>query len=267
MNGDVATRSVGWPPFVRGARAAFVFLTRIPVGGFAYSPADWAWAPAHFPLVGLVVGTAAAGARHLALGLDPLVAATVAVAVSAWLTGALHEDGLADTFDALGGSHTRKRALAILKDSRIGTYGALALILVTLLRITTLAELGAGGAVALVLAHALARTAPVWLMAWLPYVSSTSPKSTMVFAGRRTRGALVASGWATLACLSCWRFGSNPASVIAAVFTVLLSAIALGVWFRRRIGGITGDCLGAVEQVGEAAALLAALAATSKGFG
>jgi adenosylcobinamide-GDP ribazoletransferase len=266
MIGDVAVRSTGWPPFVRSVRAAFAFMTRIPVGGFPYSPADWAWAPAHFPLVGLVIGGVTAAACQATQGLGAWVAATVAIAVSAWLTGALHEDGLADTFDALGGSVAPERALAILKDSRIGTYGTLALVLATLLRVGALAELGARGVTTLLLAHVLARTAPVWLILWMPYVSGTASKSAMLVTGRRTAHAVVATGWATLACLACWNLGASTVAVAVAILSVLLVGLALGVWFHRRVGGLTGDFLGATEQMSEAAVLLAVLAIARAGF-
>src|SRR5262245_51603355 len=123
---------------LRTARAAVVFLTRIPLGGFPYSEAEWARAAAWFPLVGSLVGALAAGAWWVVRPAGDLVAAIVAVIVCLVITGALHEDGLADTADALGGATDRAKMFAILKDSRIGTFGAAALALSLLLRVALL---------------------------------------------------------------------------------------------------------------------------------
>ena len=95
---------MAFPPQVRGARAAFVFFTRLPLGGFPYRDEDYAWAPAHAPLVGAVVGGLGASAFVLTAGAGTTVAALVAVAVTAMVTGGFHEDGLADTADALSGA-------------------------------------------------------------------------------------------------------------------------------------------------------------------
>src|SRR5262245_5739617 len=111
------------PPPIRGVRAAFVFLTRIPVGGFPYRADDWKWAAAHAPLVGMVVGALTDVVDRLLAPAGETAAAVLAVGFSMLLTGAFHEDGLADTSDALGGSHDRAKVFAILKDNRIGTFG------------------------------------------------------------------------------------------------------------------------------------------------
>src|SRR5262245_43674495 len=104
------------PPPIRGVRAAALFLTRIPLGGSKLRAEDWSWAPAHFPVVGAGIGIVLAGFWHAVTRVGPLPAAAVVVAISLLITGAFHEDGLADTADALGGSHDRERALLILKD-------------------------------------------------------------------------------------------------------------------------------------------------------
>ena len=165
------------PAPLRGLRAAFVFMTRVPLGGFPYRDADWRWASAHFPAVGLVVGAVAATVHTLLAPYGLGVAAVAAVVASIAVTGAFHEDGLADSADALvGGLEQKDRILEILKDSRLGTYGSTALILSILARVTLLTELGGGdtltarvggdalcltrAAWALVCAHALARHSP-----------------------------------------------------------------------------------------------------------
>ena len=120
------------PPQLRGIRAAFVFMTRLPLGGFPYRAADWRWANAYFPLVGMVVGALASATWLLCAPLGTWPAALAAVTASVLVTGAFHEDGLADSADALGGGiDERERVLEILKDSRLGTYGTTALVLLT----------------------------------------------------------------------------------------------------------------------------------------
>ena len=137
-------RSERSPPAIRGARAAFVFLTRLPLGGYPCSDEAYAWAPAHGPLVGLVVGGLGATAAVLCLGAGAMPAVLVGLAVTMLVTGGFHEDGLADTADALGGAiFDRGKLLEILKDSRIGTYGALALVISVGLRAALLCELAA----------------------------------------------------------------------------------------------------------------------------
>ena len=160
---------------VRLVAVALQFLTRLPVPSFERWDDRWLNdCVRHFPLVGLLVGSIGGAVLWAAGSLwTPLVAAILAVATTALVTGAFHEDGLADTFDGLGGSVGRARALEIMKDSRIGSYGALALMLVTALRVAGLAALAAHSlplaALSCALVHAVARLAPIGLMAALPY--------------------------------------------------------------------------------------------------
>jgi adenosylcobinamide-GDP ribazoletransferase len=246
----------------RLALVALQFLTRVPVPAWR----DWddAWlndCVRHFPLVGLFVGGCGVLVLWAAAQVwPPAVAAVLAVAATAWITGAFHEDGLADTFDALGGQVPREKALAILKDPRIGSYGAMALILVTLARVTTLAALASvdltRAVAALVLAHALGRLAPVLVMARLPYggdleharakplATAVRPVNLVVALGWSLLVAAIASGW-----LASWR----PGWALAAT---LLVATLMGRWLLRRLGGYTGDTLGASEQMAELAVLL-----------
>ncbi len=259
---DAAPAGFRLPPQLRGLRAAFIFLTRISVGGFPYSAADFAWAPAYFPLVGLVVG--GAGAAVL-LGTAPLgqsLSAALALTTTVWLTGAFHEDGLADTADALGGAHGQKRILDILKDSRIGAYGAVAISLSLLLRTLGLAELGVRAIFALPLAHALARTGPVWLMALLPYVTGPDAKGSSVARGGKLPQATVATAFSLAVCAAYAALGwLDLRSLGLSLLASLLCAVWLGRKFVKRAGGIAGDFLGALEQVTELAVLVALLAA------
>lgn len=247
------------PPAARGVRAAFVFLTRIPVGGFPYAREDWTWASAHAPFVGFVVGAVVGAVDRVLLPLGALPAAFLAIGASLFLTGAFHEDGLADTSDALGGGTNPTRVLAILKDSRIGSFGGAALILSIGARAALVAELGKSASWALPIVACIARVGPVWLIAALPYVTDVAAKSRDLSRGGWPQvcvatlwGAAVIALGISLGVLTEWR--------ALAVFLASASITAItGARYRRRVGGITGDFLGATEQLCEIA-VLAALA-------
>ena len=259
---------------------ALQFLTRVPVPawvGTGFQPHWLNRCVVHFPLVGALVG--AVGALVLWLAVDrtsPLVAAVLAVTTTVWLTGAFHEDGLADTFDALGGHVPRERALEIMKDSRIGTYGAAALGLSLALRVVLLAELvdlaepasfGVAAAVwALVVAHLLGRAGAVVLMAWLPYagdVAHAKAKPLAVAVPLSTASVTLLCAALLLAMLvgaaawfdADWAFVLMLYSVLAALTSGLV-VLAMCRWLRARLDGYTGDTLGATEQLIEIAVLL-----------
>lgn len=240
---------------------ALQFFTRVPVPSrVGFEPA-WLNASArHFPLVGLLVGGVAALA--LAVGSQALgtaIGVWLSIAATVWLTGAFHEDGLADTCDALGGAVSRERALEIMKDSRIGSYGAVALVLVLGLKAATLASLPLALAVpALLLAHTASRAAAVVLIRVLPYAGEVSQAKAKPLAQKVSAlGVAVALGWVVLlaGALVALRWAGWP-YVALALAGVLLGTIACGRWFRRRLGGITGDTLGATQQITELLALL-----------
>jgi adenosylcobinamide-GDP ribazoletransferase len=243
---------------LRGARAAVTFLTRIPIGGFPYEEGEWRWAAAWFPVVGAVIGGSAAIIWTLAQPLGVMTAAVVCVGWTISLTGALHEDGLADTADALGGASSRARLFEILKDSRIGTFGAAALMMSVLLRVALLASLADLTSVTLVLTHCLARTAPVLLLASLDYVTPEARAKGRSFS-RVTRGqALLAASSAVAIALGLTATTALPIRAVTAAFGVVgLVTISCGAVFRRRVGGVTGDFLGAAEQIAECAVLIA----------
>ena len=247
-----AQRAIG------GLRAATAVLTKVPVGAAPLQTEDQLWAPVCFPIVGAGVGLAA-GAIYLAFrGVGELPAAALAVSASLLLTGALHEDGLADTADALGGASTPERLFAILKDSRTGSFGAAAVAITVLLRVSLIAALGAAGGWALVLVHAAARLAPVALMTALPYVSDPMNRKNAALE-RPTRER------ASLACLFplallVATIGLGWLSLVSALVFLSLGALMtmyLGHRFKARAGGYTGDFLGATEQLVECALLLA----------
>ncbi|RMH39951.1 MAG: adenosylcobinamide-GDP ribazoletransferase [Deltaproteobacteria bacterium] len=240
-----------------GLRAAVSFLTRVPVGR---PPAEdeLRLAPAFFPAVGAAIGGAMAGAFAIAAPAGALPAACVALAAGMWLTGAFHEDGLADTADALGGALDRDRLFDILKDSRIGAYGAAALAASLVLRAALIAALADRATAALVATQALARLPPVWLMATLPYVTAHDRRRSPAFrAGAREVG--VASAFAAIAVTAA---GLSVFEMIASAAAAAVVTLACGWRFRARAGGLTGDFLGATEQVAECALLLALALAT-----
>lgn len=245
------------PAPLRGIRAAVIFLTRVPVGGFPYGEEDLRWSSAWFPLVGALLGAAMAGVFLLAQRAGPLPAAALAVAIGMLLTGAFHEDGLADTADALGGAFDREKLFLILKDSRIGSFGGAALCIVLVLRVTLLGSLGAAAPLALILTQSLARVPPLWLMGAMPYVTQDGAAKSRTIA--RATGAQVTvatlTGSALLAALV-WR-GLVTVPEAAALFAAAAFCCVLcGYRFHVRAGGLTGDFLGATEQVCEVALLL-----------
>lgn len=241
---------------LRSMRAAVMFLTRIPVGEMEYRPLDFAWAPAHFPLVGGALGLLYGG---LFLALRPVgafAAATLTLAVSLLVTGAFHEDGLADTSDALGGAYDRGKVLLILKDSRVGTFGAAAVVVSLVGRAALIAPLAGHGAHAVavfVLVGAAARVGPIWLMAAMPYAAGTADgaKSGDV----RSSGvpqAVVGTAWLVLLAAALLLARAVSLTQVAALVPVLgLVTLVSGQRFARRLGGITGDFLGATEQLCE----------------
>ncbi len=234
---------------------AVQFLTRLPTPQLEGFQPDWIGrSTRYFPLVGQVVGLISAlvflGAGRLWGG---TTAAILAVGAGVLVTGGFHEDGLADTADGLGGGSTPARRLEIMKDSRIGTYGVLALGLVTALRVAALA--GASplrGALALLAAHGAGRAVAVVVMATQPYVgeaaSAKAGASPQRASGFNAGVAVLLALWPFA--LFDWRAGA-----LGLGFGVAL-AIAVTVQARRLIGGRTGDVLGAVEQVVEVGVLL-----------
>ena len=250
----VLDEPAGPPPLLRGVRAAFVSFTRLPLGGYPYRAHEWRWAPAHLPLVGMAVGAGSAavwlGASRL--GLPRELAAILALAASVLATGALHEDGLADSADALGGGHDRERVLAILKDSRIGTYGALALGFSLLIRSGAIATLNGRGWFVLVAVHCLARLGPVRLMLSEPYVTDPAQAKSPSFLPIARGQLLVATGWVLLCLIGGGLYGAlSP--ICCAMMSVAGSLLPLVAarYYRKAVGGITGDLLGALEQAAE----------------
>ncbi len=243
--------------------AAFGLLTRLPVrvdtlrATARGAAAAWAW-----PLVGAVVGGCvwAVGAASHSAGLDPEAAGVLALATGIILTGAMHEDGLADCADGFWGGWDRARRLAIMKDSQIGTYGVIALILTLFLRWLALNTLLTGGAgpLSFIAIGALSRAPMAVLMAALPNARGAGLSASV----GRPRGQTAALGVGLAVCLGVPGLGWG---IFGAGLCVLVAGGAVALIARSKIGGQTGDVLGAVQQISEMVLLLL-ISTGAKGF-
>ncbi|MCL4675512.1 MAG: adenosylcobinamide-GDP ribazoletransferase [Pararhodobacter sp.] len=240
---------------MRSARAALAFLTRLPAGPL--NSADFAHAPGWFAAVGLLIGGLQALVFVVAASLwSPVLAALVAVAAGLVITGALHEDGLADMVDGLGSGRPRDRALEIMRDSRIGSFGALALGLALAMRVAALAGLGPLAPVMLVAAAALSRGVMALLLRAGPYLRPSGAGSGMTGPMGASGLALAGAAAGALALIG-WSMG---AAVLGGLLGLVLGAGGTRLWAMRRLGGLTGDVLGAAQVLGEVGFLMGVLA-------
>ena len=243
---------------------AVQFFTRIPVRGRL---ANWvgfdqdmqARALSYFPLVGVIVGLLSSSIFLLlsfvlpVMPASPWIASLISMLFGLLLTGAIHEDGLADLADGLGGSHLRERALEIMKDSRLGTYGAIALFVSLLSKVFFLAALAEINiwlaSLTLFGAHVVSRLMPVWVVRLLPYAGdlSVSKSSAMVASKAAIWGALF---W-TLTAMVVLIYLAPSYVWLGAVAGCTIGFLIMYRMIKRRIGGYNGDCLGAVQQVCE----------------
>lgn len=256
---------------IRHFLLAVQFFTRIPLGKrladwVGFSPEMQRASTAYFPVVGMLVGGVVVAFSVIFFGtmqfnlFTPLVVAVLGAAISAWMTGALHEDGLADTADALGGYVSREKALEIMKDSRIGTYGMVALGLVVLGKVSLLAFTGANDPapmlLALALGHTVSRFWPLCIIYLLSYAGEIEQSKAPAFAEPIETATLVTgAAWCVVAlllallafdALSFWSIGAGfLASMLG--FSAMLSLL------HRRLQGFTGDALGATQQITELA--------------
>ena len=231
-------------------RRAWAFLTRLLGGAHPRDDRELGRSVPWFPVVGAVIG-AISGGLYWALfsALGSSLAAVAGIAAGVLITGGFHEDGLADTADALGGSD-RERRLSIMKDSRVGTFGALALILSVLARLLALGSLAPlDGLAALLVAHTLGRAAATVVMIACPAAATDGlGQSYTAHLPRAAAGAVAVLAAAAAATL-------GPTGTVSLAATAVGAAL-VAVVARRRFGGTTGDVLGAVEQVGEIAVLV-----------
>lgn len=245
-----------WPDL----KLCLVFMTRLPLRlDDRTQNRSLADACALLPLVGVVVGLVGAAVLWLTqtVGLPPMAAAAIAVAATILLTGALHEDGLADVADGFGGGLEKARKLEIMHDSRVGSYGVIAIGLSLILRITLIADIAlrfesfwaiSGMLVAM---HVIARGLLPAVMATLPLARSDGLAAAAQRPGSQRAGAAAAI------CLLIAAVCLGPIAGIVA-FAVATIAVVMVAWLaRRQIGGYTGDVLGAAEQVAEIATLAA----------
>jgi adenosylcobinamide-GDP ribazoletransferase len=242
-----------------GIRGAFGLLTRLPLGTSVPHHQNGAvrGAIAHLPLVGGFIGLTGSAVWVLTARLDASIRAWLVIAALLMLTGALHEDGLADTADALGGAFTRPRLFEILKDSRIGSYGALALIVALGLRATLLTRLLAESCWIIVLSQVVSRLAPVLLLRWLPYVSPKATSRSHGVVQNQNGQWLIAGGWTLVLCAAVVYFAHLAVDrFLWALGVQSLAVLWVAIRFKRRAGGVTGDFLGATQQVSELAFLL-----------
>ena len=237
---------------IGSVRVAFSFLTRLPAGRSTDSVDDVSRSAVWFPLVGAVVG-AVVGGVYVGLSqlADPLVSAAVAVTAGVMLTGGFHEDGLGDIADGFGGGWDSQQRLQIMKDSRLGTYGVLAIGCSLLIRVSALSAMSGRDALLVAIgAHLLARN---WALVTLGFAppAGASGLAALTRPGAKRAVAAVGTGWLVVALVV---LGPERGAVMAGAGAV---ATVATVWLaKRKIGGVTGDVLGAIEQVAETSAFV-----------
>ena len=241
---------------------ALAFFTRIPIpADTPYSTERLNQANRYFAAIGIIVGLISAGAFWLAHYLFPsAIAVLIAMIASLLVTGAFHEDGLADVFDGFGGGWEPEQKLNIMKDSRLGTYGAAALFSALALKWATLTALADVSAlyvvIALISLHGLSRAISASLIFSYPYVQLDTQSKVKPLANQQSPQDLWVLIFTSLIILL-----FLPLSLAVALTLVLLLVRTLcGQWFQRQLGGYTGDCLGAAQQLAEISGYLVLLA-------
>ncbi|MGD9543528.1 MAG: adenosylcobinamide-GDP ribazoletransferase [Methylocystis sp.] len=235
------------------------FYSRLPIGEGAHAPLDFARMAPALPIAGALIGATGAAALIVArvCHLPALVGALVAISVAALATGALHEDGLADVADGFGGGVTRESKLAIMRDSRIGAYGVLALCFSVLMRVAALASISersvALAACALVFAGAASRVAGMAPLISLP---PARPDGLGATVAAPSREIWIRAGFAAAAFgVAPWLAGAGAGHIVIAIIAAFAVAALVGRVAERQIGGFTGDVLGAAQQLAEIAVL------------
>lgn len=248
---------------MNGLRRSLSFLTRLPVRSEELTSAELARAIPWFPVAGAAIGSVVAAVFWIAAqGLPTPLAAVLAILTGAAITGGFHEDGLGDTFDALGGGWSPEQMLSIMKDSRQGTFGVLAIAGTVLVRVAALAALPTiVGVWVLVLAHSLARGVVVGVMVVSTPVATSGLGAS--YARELRRGAAAVSSLvAALAPVVVW--GANGLVIVGVVLVVV--GLFMN-WVHGKIGGYTGDILGAAEQFGEMSIMVTAVFMVGQGWG
>ena len=247
------------------------FLTRLPTAALPEWQPQWLSQSArYFPLVGVLIGLINVGAWWLlSHWLPPSVTIGLMIALSLLATGAFHEDGFADVCDGFGGGMTTDRVLAIMKDSRVGAFGAIGIFMMLGLKWTTLVALpSAAFAITVIAAHMFSRWCAIGLIWRLPYARDGGGSKSKPFADSLSAPMWILSGVIGLAALVPLAYtssrlwgGVDVRALGLGAAAAAITAAAAGGYFKRRIGGYTGDCLGAVQQLSELVFLLGGLAA------
>ncbi|MEO1554126.1 MAG: adenosylcobinamide-GDP ribazoletransferase [Pseudomonadota bacterium] len=240
---------------------AVQFLTRIPIPSDGlYSPERMTASVRYYPLVGILIGSIAAAIFLISDTLFPHpIAILLSIAAGVMVTGGFHEDGLADTFDGIGGGLDRDRALEIMKDSRLGTYGTLALIACLTLKAAALILMPASIiAAALIAGHALSRFSSLLVIATSTYVRFEGTAKPVAESTSIT--TLTIAALTVLSVLLVWSLLSAASALACAVLGLALGHVLMRVFFEPKLGGYTGDTLGAVQQLSELGFYLGLLA-------
>ncbi len=238
---------------------ALGFFTRIPIPfKIAFSQENLNKCNRYLPIVGLLVGGISALCYYLAsFALPHSIAVILSMICSVLLTGAFHEDGLADVCDAFGGGWTKEKILTIMKDSRIGAYGAIGMILILLLKFSALNSFSSALIIKVIVAgHVISRSMAVWTMHSLSYVrEDESSKSKPITKTLKLKDLLIALlfGFSTLLLFSDFR-------IFILIVPVFIAKVWLESYFERWIGGYAGDCLGTIQQVTEVVFYISLLA-------
>ena len=248
---------------MKAVLTATAFLTRVPVPVTA-GAAEVGGAARWFPLVGGVLGGAGAliaWAMTSLIGFPAALTGALIVGFSAWVTGAIHLDGLADTADGFGGGRSREDVLRIMRDPVIGSYGATALVIVIGIKVTALAALLDRGAALpfVVAAPAISRWTISALAAWLPYARSDGGLGQAVTSGGGKIGLIIATVTTAVIAIAALREDALMAWALAALTAVWVARAA-----RRRIGGVTGDVFGACVELTETSVLLCGVLLTGR---
>lgn len=249
---------------------ALGFFTRIPVPSHAeFQEADLNRSVKYFPLIGCIVGLIGIVAFYLAIQVfTHPIAVLISMAATIFATGAFHEDGLADSVDGLGGGWGREQVLAIMQDSRLGTYGAIALFMALMAKYQLLVAMHADTVMAVIIcAHALSRLSAVWLMVALPYAKPSGKAKPLATEVSRV-DLWIANIFGLLPLIILLVLIQNSLGNWRATLSLLLLLLgtiaAVGWWWRmllkRKLGGYTGDTLGAIQQLSEIMFYLASLA-------
>jgi len=229
---------------------AFQFLTRLPISGFTYQPDSLSRSTKFFPIVGLAVGLCASLLqRVLASHLNRALVALLVLTFLVLATGGLHEDALADTADAFGGGWSREQVLTILRDSRIGSFGALALVISVLARFLLLSTIPVNRFTAWVVsAHVLCRWTTLPLSYFVPAARESDGQGARI--AQKTSPTSLFTG--TVLSFAIVLYLMRAEFWIPVLVTFAITALS-GLYYFRRIGGVTGDCFGATNQLTEIA--------------